>query len=201
MIIAVKGAIGTGKSTVSMIFQESGYVIINADEIVHELYENDTDLIKRVNEEFNLVESKPSKGLLGKIKKRKINGVDRKKLGEIVFNNPLELEKLEKIVHPVLRVKMLELMQGHDKVLIDCQIIEKLGIDYDLAILLHASRNTIIKRVQERDGKSEELINQILNQQLKNEILSTKTYAISSENGMEDVKKQISQIKELKKNG
>ncbi len=191
MIIALKGTIGTGKTTLAQQLENKGYKVVNCDKIVHELYETDQELIRKISEKFNIKAKK--RGLVSKKLK-----VDRKALGEVVFNDQEKMAELEAIVHPTLKAKMQAEITGNEKVVIDCQVVDKLGLDYDLAILLYANIDTIVKRIVERDKKDGELVKTIVNNQIKKEILSTRTYAIDSTNGVESVLSEMSKIKELK---
>lgn len=193
MILAIKGSIGTGKSTLAKELATRGYDVVNCDEIVHNLYNDNVELIEKINNEFELDQKKK----LFSFKKTKAV-VDRQKLGEIVFNNPEKMAKLEAMVHPVLKQEMLEKINASSQVVIDCQVVDKLELEYDMAIYLYAEEKEIIRRVQNRDGKDEELIKKIMNSQIKKELLTTRTYAIDSTLGIEHVLKELGKIKELK---
>ncbi len=193
MILALKGSIGSGKSTLANELKTKGYSVVNCDAIVHELYKEDEELIDKINEEFNLEQKKK----LFSFKKKK-HEIDRQKLGEVVFNDEMKMQKLEAIVHPVLKQKMIAQINQSSKVVIDCQVVDKLELEYDLAIYLYANETEIIKRVQNRDGKDEELIKNIIKSQIKKEVLTKRTYAIDSSNGIDEVMKDVAKIKELK---
>ncbi len=193
MIIALKGTMGTGKSTLAVELAKQGYEVVNCDQIVHRLYEEDEQLIEKINTTFDLKKKK-----LFSLKKNK-QIVDRKKLGKIVFDNPSELKKLEAIVHPILKAEMEQIINSHDKVVIDCQVVDKLALDYDLAIVLQADPKTIIERIKNRDQKDEELIKKIMLEQKVDKIkLSTRTYVIDSTPGIEHMLAEVDKIKELK---
>ncbi len=193
MIIALKGTMGTGKSTLAVELAKRGYEVVNCDQIVHRLYEEDEQLIEKINTTFDLKKKK-----LFSLKKNK-QIVDRKKLGKIVFDNPSELKKLEAIVHPILKAEMEQIINSHDKVVIDCQVVDKLALDYDLAIVLQADPKTIIERIKNRDQKDEELIKKIMLEQKVDKIkLSTRTYVIDSTPGIEHMLAEVDKIKELK---
>ncbi len=194
MIIALKGTIGSGKSTLAKEFIKKGYVVANCDEIVHKLYNEDIELIKKINTEFAIEQKRK----VFSLKKAKPT-VDRKKLGEIVFSDKEQLIKLESIVHPVLKQKMMEIISTNPKVIIDCQVVDKLNLEYDLAIILQTDEETIIKRIKKRDNKDEELIRKILSEQLKQKIiLKNRTYVIDSTDGIEHILTEVGKIKELK---
>ena len=164
MIIAVKGLIGSGKSTISNYLVENyEFSLINCDKIVHEIYENDENIKKKICDTFDL------------------EVFDRKILGSIVFSNVSKLQELEAIVHPILEKTCQKIINNNENVVIDCQIIDKLDIEYDLGLIAVASENTIINRVQARDGRSEAEIKDILKHQSRIHLLSVRSYAIDTE--------------------
>ncbi len=176
MKIAIKGYIGSGKTTISnMIKNEFGFFIINADNIVNEFYENDEVLKQKIVKEFNL------------------SKFDKKELSNVVFSNEEKLKKLEDIVHPILKSKILFFIKKYENVIIDCQVIDKLDIDVDGEIIVYANKEVIIKRVKNRDNRSLEEINKILKLQEKFVINKNRTYVIDSQKEdfeiVEDLKK------------
>ena len=112
--IVLTGGIATGKSTVASFLRMYGYTIIDADEITHEilhLHSKDIDLM------FN-----------GVVNNGKVN---RKKLGEIVFNDKEKLGILERFLHPLIKEKILK----------EASDLEKFGIAYFVDIPLFFERN------------------------------------------------------------
>ena len=170
MIIAIKGLIGSGKSTIANLLEEKhNFHVVNCDKIVHEMYSTDLDLTNKIVDTFNL------------------DVFDTKVLGSIVFNDVDKLKQLESIVHPLLSIKCQEIIDLYDDVVIDCQIIDKLDIDYDLSILATASIDTIIDRVSKRDNRSVEDIKKIIEIQKQVYLLEKRMYAINTEENIDDV--------------
>jgi dephospho-CoA kinase len=87
-VIGLTGGIASGKSTVAQFLKELGAVIIDADGLWHEALKADSELRRQIVTAFGegIVSSKQE--------------IDRKKLGEIVFNNPEALARLNNIMHP-----------------------------------------------------------------------------------------------------
>ena len=52
LLIGVTGSIGMGKSTVAKMFTEYGFGLYNADDTVHYIYENDEEVINKIEESF-----------------------------------------------------------------------------------------------------------------------------------------------------
>ena len=96
--IGLTGAIGSGKSEALRALARLGAATLSTDEVAHEALA-DPDVLARLVSRWGLgVESG------GK--------VDRKAVGEIVFNDPDELRWLESITHPKVGEKVWEWRQG-----------------------------------------------------------------------------------------
>ncbi len=87
-VIGLTGVIGSGKSTVARLLTELGAVVIDADKLGHEAFQPGTEAWREVVAAFG----------------REVlafgGDIDRTKLGEIVFNNPEALARLNRIMHP-----------------------------------------------------------------------------------------------------
>ena len=89
MILGLTGGIASGKSTVARLLNERGAVHIDADTLVHELYATPQFAAQ--------VQSLFEASVLNEQGK-----VNRKALGQIVFNNAEALKRLETVVHPAV---------------------------------------------------------------------------------------------------
>ncbi|NGX33846.1 MAG: Dephospho-CoA kinase [Candidatus Anoxychlamydiales bacterium] len=87
--IALTGNIAVGKSELLKIFKKLGSFTIDADEIAHDLLENDNEIKLKVIDIFG-------KEILEK------NKISRKKIAKIVFSDENKLKKLEELIHPKL---------------------------------------------------------------------------------------------------
>ncbi len=180
MRIAIKGYIGSGKTTISnLIKKEFDFFIINADDIVDELYQKDEKLKEEIKLKMNLKE------------------FNKKELAAIVFSNEEKLKDLEEIVHPILTVKIKDLISKYENVIIDCQVIDKLDLEIDGEIIVFADKKTIIDRVQKRDSRTIKEIENILNIQEEFMVLKNRTYVIDSEKKQEDLILDLKKILKL----
>ncbi|MFO7663997.1 MAG: dephospho-CoA kinase [Chloroflexota bacterium] len=91
VIIGLTGNIATGKSAVMRMAAERGALTIDADRVVHELMDGDATIQATVAEAFG-----PDV--------RRVDGrIDRGTLGKIVFEDPDQLRRLERLLHPAVR--------------------------------------------------------------------------------------------------
>ena len=102
-VIGLTGGIGTGKSEVSRLLGELGAEVIEADKVAHEAYETGTPGWREVVEAFG-------EDVLD------ANGrIDRKRLGGIVFNDEQARERLNGIIHPIVRRLLEERIARHER--------------------------------------------------------------------------------------
>ncbi len=100
MVILVMGKIASGKSEVVKLFQDKGFHAIFADKVAATLYLSNQAGALAVRENFG------SEFL-------KVDGsVDRLKLRELVFNDLLELERLNRIVHPLIFAEIAGMLKN-----------------------------------------------------------------------------------------
>ncbi|NLC73443.1 MAG: threonylcarbamoyl-AMP synthase [Ruminococcaceae bacterium] len=148
-IIGVTGGSGVGKSTALSVMESTGALCIDCDAVYHELLNSDLSLQSELKEHFSdAFES---------------GNLSRKKLGSIVFNNPEELKKLNKIAHPHISSSVMGIirehaMNGGTLAVIDASEL----IESDLAgrctkiISVISEPQNRIMRIMARDNISEE---------------------------------------------
>lgn len=90
-VIGLTGNIATGKSVVRRMLEHLGAYTIDADALAHRAYSKGAPGYQQVLDRFG-------KWLVGKD-----GEIDRKKLGNLVFNDPEAMKQLEEIVHPLVR--------------------------------------------------------------------------------------------------
>jgi len=151
IVIGLTGGILSGKSTVSEMLAQRGAVIIDADRIGHEAYKPHTRVWQEVVDAFG-------GGIL-----RENGEIDRKKLGEIVFNDPQALARLNLIMHPQMHSMMRQEIdrlrgEGVEVVVLEAAVlIEANWTDLvDEVWVTVAPEETAVKRLHNRSGLSEE---------------------------------------------
>jgi dephospho-CoA kinase len=100
--IGLTGPIGCGKSTIAATLGGYGLDVIDADEVAREVVEPGTAGFEAVVGEFGADLVGPDGSL------------DRAALGRVVFRDPEALRRLERIVHPAVRPKILERVLAAD---------------------------------------------------------------------------------------
>jgi dephospho-CoA kinase len=100
--IGLTGPIGCGKSMIAATLGGYGLAVIDADEVAREVVEPGTAGFEAVVDEFGGDHVRPDGSL------------DRAALGRVVFRDPQALRRLERIVHPAVRPKILERVLAAD---------------------------------------------------------------------------------------
>lgn len=142
--VGITGGIGSGKSTVCKVFKLLGVSVFEADLVAKKLMDSD-DRIKT-----GLV------NLFGESVYTPSGIVDRKKLASIIFNNDIQLRKVNELIHPVVRSKFLNWAEKQDApyVVHEAAILFESGFYkmMDFTILVSAPEEERILRVTKRDG-------------------------------------------------
>jgi len=148
--IGLTGGTACGKSTVLAMFRRKPEIrVIDADTIVHELYQRGNAVHRLVAERYG------NEVLDGD------GDIDRVKLGEIVFSNPSELRSLEEIVHPAVEESQMRQMDALENMQPDCiALVEATKMleagtykKYDHVVLVVCSPEQQLKRYQSRNPK------------------------------------------------
>lgn len=140
-MIVLTGSIATGKSSTCRILKEHGFVIVDADKIAKKLI--DAKVIKR---------------LFGS-KYVKDNEIDRKALGNLIFNNAAKRERLNSYIHPLIREEIYKQVSSLEaqkiKYIVDIPLyFESSHYDASMIVLVYCSKEQQIKRLVRRDGLS-----------------------------------------------
>ena len=188
LLVGVTGSIGMGKSTVAQMFKDHGYGVYNADDTVHYIYENDEEVIEKVERLF------PGS--------TKDGAVNRLALRDILNKDPDKFRDLEQIVHPVTRKyqiiyikKLIE--EGKMGCVLDIPLLFETGGEkyVDVSVVVTASEATQQSRVVLERRVPLEIFNAIKDQQMPDrDKLKKADYIISTDNNIEDTKSEVKEV-------
>ncbi|MFC7830415.1 dephospho-CoA kinase [Streptomyces sp. NPDC057375] len=147
--VGLTGGIGAGKSEVSRLLVEHGAVLIDADRIAREVVAPGTPGLAAVVAAF------------GEDVLAEDGGLDRPRLGSIVFSDPEKLAVLNGIVHPLVgeRSRALEEAAAEDAVVVhDVPLLTENGLAplYDLVVVVDADPATQLDRLVRLRGMTEQ---------------------------------------------
>ena len=147
--IALTGGISTGKSTVCNLFKLHGFSIIDADKIAHKLLDENSNKISSIFGPQYVRDGK----------------VVRKELGKIIFSNEENKLKLEALLHPLIKDKIIKesriLEEQKKPYFIDIPLFfEKMKYPIPRSLLVYTSKDIQIQRLMKRDNidKAEALL-------------------------------------------
>jgi dephospho-CoA kinase len=155
-LLGLTGSIGTGKSTTAEMFRDAGIPVWDADQVVHDLYDGDAELISV------MADIVPDAIVDGK--------VDRDRLKALIKTQPDVLTKVELAVHPRVAAHRQEFVSSSTKdlVLLDIPLLFEVGADSDCSgvLVVTTSPEEQRKRVLGRGTMSSETFAMILGRQM-----------------------------------
>lgn len=146
MRVGLTGGIGSGKTEVANIFQQLGALVIDTDELAREAVAPNSEGLKAIAAQWPQV----------------VRGgaLDRAAMAEIVFNDRQARERLNAIVHPIVRalaVKQEERAAPGQLIVHVVPLLFETGYAgmVDRSVLVTAPLEERIRRVVARDGTDE----------------------------------------------
>ena len=189
LVLGLTGNIGCGKSSVSTIFMENNIKVVDADIVARQIFD-DKNLLNEVFSTF------------GESIKNQDGSLNRRALGNIVFNDDEKLILLNNLTHPKIKQKILSKVeeyknQGEKIVVIDAALlIEDDYIPYIQKLILITCRKEIqINRIIARDNcTKEEAISRINSQMSQEEKVKFADYIIDNSNSFEELQKKVLEL-------
>lgn len=189
-VIGLTGGIGSGKSTLARVLEELGAVVLDADKVGHEAYQHGTktwqELVAAFGNEIVAADG----------------SIDRKKLGAIVFGNPEQLARLNKIVHPRMYEMMKERIeqyreQGVKVVVLDAAILFEANwtpLVEEVWVVI-ADESVVVARAKARTGLPEEQIRARIRSQMSNEErIKRADVVIPNDGTFEDLRAKVDEL-------
>lgn len=158
-VIGLTGGIASGKSTVSNYLKTLGYHVLDSDVYARKVMEPNEEAYQNVVAHFGeeiLTES---------------GEINREKLGNIVFNDRNQLNKLNVLTHPVIKQRMFEdmnrLRENHH-VFLDVPLLFENKRDEwcDVTITVYVTEEVQIRRLTVRNGLDKEAAKSRINSQM-----------------------------------
>ncbi len=190
LIIGLTGGIGMGKSTAARIMRGFGFPVHDADAVVHDLLAPEGAAVGKVAELFPDAVRHYWDGRIV---------VKRRVLGNIVFENPDSLKKLERVLHPLVReAERVFFEEARRKqaraVVLEIPLLYETGAESRCDVVFCMSAPEAIRRVRvmKRAGMTEERLAAILARQLPEaEKRRRADYVIPSGKGMFAMRKAL----------
>ena len=186
-IIGLTGGIGSGKTTVARFIEEFGFPVYYSDDRAKTIV-NDNDEVKVRIKELLGNESYDQNGLY-----------DRKYVADRVFSDNELLQKLNEIIHPVVRIDFENWVKKQSKYLVfkETALLFELKLNRQCyrSLLVTAEDNIRIKRVMDRDHKTYREVEAVMEKQMpEKDKIKIADCIIYNNTNLEDLKEQTEQV-------
>ena len=149
LVLGLTGQTGAGKSTLSRYFADMGFGVVDADQISRLVTQPGSEALLQIASCFGPGMLTPDGGL------------DRRKMGALVFSDPAELKALTDLLNPFILEetrRQIELASdGHDYVLLDAPTLLESGgeVFCSQVAVVTAPAPLRLERIMLRDGLDE----------------------------------------------
>jgi len=196
-IVGLTGSVGTGKSTVTKFFRQLGAYIIDWDELARAVVRPHSKAWKEVVEYF------------GKDFLNEDLTINRQKLAEIVFSDRGKVAKLNQIVHPEVFKEDERITNEIKSLDPDALIIKDIPLLFELTrpifvdktVVVSASEQTQLRRLEEKGMSREDAQSRIKSQLPLEEKIKSADFVINNDGPLEETKKQVEEIYSLLRKG
>jgi dephospho-CoA kinase len=188
-VIGLTGNIGSGKSSVARILQNLGAGFIDADKVTHDIYNPGTEGWQAVVDAFgrDILDAK--------------GDIDRNKLAQKVFSSPENHEKLNRILHPLIRKEVearLEQLdrQGKEVTVLEAILLVEAGwMDMVNELwLVVAPKDLTLRRLEGRGVSESEALARLAKQPPPEKKMGYASQVINNEGNLEDLRKKVENL-------
>jgi dephospho-CoA kinase len=191
-VLGLTGGIGSGKSMVAQMFAQLGAALIDADQLAREVVEPGQPALREIAAAFGPDVLLPDGRL------------DRPKLAQIIFANPVERAKLDAITHPRIRERMEVQIKarrsGPGVLIVDIPLLyeNKRTSSVEKVIVVWVDPQTQLRRIQDRDGLSAEAARQRVAAQMPLEAKRARAdHVIDNTGSPQETQRQVEAIYHL----
>jgi dephospho-CoA kinase len=160
IVIGLTGSIGMGKSATATLLRRLGVPVYDADAAIHRLLAPGGAGVRPVLAAFGEVGDGSG-------------GIDRGRLGQVVFADPAALRRLEAILHPLARMRQRRFLAASARrrvplAVLDVPLLYETGADRACTAVIVVTAPGFLqrRRVLSRPGMTEERFAGILRQQM-----------------------------------
>jgi dephospho-CoA kinase len=197
VVVGLTGGIGTGKSTVARLLEAQGAVVIDSDEIVHELQAAGAPLLAEIAAAFGPELIRPDGSL------------DRAALGARVFRDEAARLRLNAIVHPAVgreTARRLEAARAEAAplVVLDIPLLfetrmhgsaSRANLGVEAIIVVYAPRELQIRRQLERNGYGREEAERRVDAQISiEEKRALADYVVDNSGPLAETERQVREL-------
>lgn len=161
LIIGVTGGIGAGKTAVTDEFEKLGIEVVDADVIARQVVEPNTPALKKIVDTFgeDIIDA--------------AGHLRRAKLRELIFSDQNAKQKLNSIMHPAIRERLLDELTHATSpyVILSAPLLLENNLQQLVSrvLVVDVDENTQMTRASQRDGVTKSQISAIIKSQISRE--------------------------------
>jgi len=186
-IVGLTGGLASGKSTIAQILIERGFDVIDADEVARDVVKPGSESLEKIVKRWG-IEILNDDGSL-----------NRKKLASIVFKDKSQRKELEKILHPEILNRMIQLAENSaDEIVIlvvPLLFEEQLDEWCDFTVSLTAPDEVRIERAMKKHKISREMVQDRMKTQLSEKKRNSKAdYVVNTDCTIEELQSKVDNL-------
>jgi dephospho-CoA kinase len=185
-VIGLTGGIGCGKSLAAQYFAELGALVIDADQLARAA-------IERGSDGFDEVVALFSDSIL------KDGNIDRRALGELIFQDPIAKKKLENIIHPFVRKEFegaVASLKGDQVLVYEIPLLVETNSHerFDVVITVESEMENRIARLRGRGMHISEIEGRIAAQATREQRIEVADFLIENDGSEDELLRQVENI-------
>lgn len=193
LVVGLTGGISSGKSTISSWFLQKGIVVLDADQIVKNLQRPNSPLVLKLAEEFGASIVNENGELV------------RDVLGKIIFYDQEAKERLNAMIHPLVKAKVEEEIErlkkaGEGLVVLDIPLLFESRFEalVDRTVVVYVSPDVQLQRLMKRDQIDREYALAKMNSQMSlDEKRARADYVLINNGTMGQLREQFDHLFEV----
>jgi len=184
LVVALTGGIGSGKTTVSQLFEALGIPVVDTDIIARQLVAPGESTLSEITRQFGETILNPDDTL------------NRAQLRQTIFQNPDKKRLLESILHPLIRKEMMHQISALTTpycIVVIPLLVESGQMEFaDRILVVDATEAAQLARVSQRDNQTENEIAAIVASQASRDArLAIANDVIHNNSTLDELKQQV----------
>ena len=187
LVVALTGGIGSGKTTVSQLFEALGAPIVDTDIIARQLVAPGESTLNEIARQFGETILNPDGTL------------NRAQLRQTIFQNPDKKRLLESILHPLIRAEMMHQIAALTSpycIVVIPLLVESGQMEFaDRILVVDTTEAAQLARVSQRDNQTENEIAAIVASQASRDArLAVANDVIHNNSTLDELKQQVATL-------
>jgi len=179
--VLLGGGIGAGKTRITELFAASGFLVISSDEVGRQVLAPGSDAVAVVESIWPDVVAD--------------SVVDRSALAAHVFEDPVELARLERLTHPAIEIAIRRQVEdAQSPVVIEVPIISVLSDAPFLRVAVIADESVRLERARARGGDEVDIRRRMQRQPTDDQWRSWATFIIENSGSWETTSAQARRV-------